>query len=85
MGAVAKVVTTAKSVDDNATTLRLCSEFPGRVVSFCMGELGLPSRLMSMFFQSPILYSALPNEPVAPGQLSIQTMLAFRSLIQEHG
>lgn len=79
-GTVAKVVTTAKSVDDNATTLKLCSEFPGRVVSFCMGELGVTSRVMSMFFQAPIVYSALPGEPVAPGQLSIQTMLSFRSL-----
>lgn len=79
-GTVAKVVTTAKSVDDNATTLRLCSEFPGKVVSFCMGELGLTSRVASMFFGAPIAYSALPGEPVAPGQLSVQTMLAFRSL-----
>jgi 3-dehydroquinate dehydratase type I len=80
-GSIAKVVTTATSVEDNLKTLKLCGETPGRVVSFCMGQLGTPSRLMSMEMQAPIAYAALPNDPVAPGQVSVQTMLEFRGLV----
>lgn len=80
-GSVAKVVTTATKVEDNLSTVRLCSENPGKVVSFCMGELGAVSRVMSMGARAPLVYAALPHDAVAPGQLSIPTMLEFRGLL----
>ena len=47
-GSLAKVITTATGVEDNLTTLTLCRDRPGKVVSFCMGELGTLSRVVSM-------------------------------------
>jgi 3-dehydroquinate dehydratase-1 len=80
-GQLAKVVTTATTVEDNLRTLALCSDKPGKVVSFCMGELGTISRVVSMSLGAPIAYASLPNDPIAPGQLSIPTMKSLRSLM----
>lgn len=80
-GEIAKVVTTARRMEDNLRTLRLCEERRGGVVAFCMGELGSVSRLVSMEMGAPLVYAALPNETVAPGQLSIPTMLELRGLM----
>jgi 3-dehydroquinate dehydratase type I len=81
LGSLAKVVTTATKVEDNIATLALCRRGRGRVMSFCMGELGALSRVLSMRMDAPIVYTALPNEAVAPGQLSISTMRKLRSMI----
>jgi len=81
LGSLAKVVTTATSVDDNVTTLRLCGDRPGKIVSFCMGELGTVSRVASMRLGAPLAYASIPGEAVAPGQLSITTMRALRSMV----
>ncbi len=75
------MVTTATKLEDNVSALRLCEENPGKVTAFCMGEEGASSRLLSMFMQAPIAYAALPNDAVAPGQLSISTMIEFRGLV----
>ncbi len=80
-GSIAKVVTTATSVDDNTRTLALCEEKPGKVISFCMGELGTVSRVTSMRLGAPIAYASLPGEAVAPGQLSISTMQTLRRMV----
>ena len=80
-GSVAKVVTTAASVEDNLTTLALCRDDPGKTVSFCMGGLGTISRVVSMRLGAPLAYAALPNEAVAPGQLSISAMRELRSMV----
>ncbi len=81
LGSLAKVVTTATSVDDNVTTLRLCGDRPGKIVSFCMGELGTVSRVASMRLGAPLAYASIPGEAVAPGQLSITTMRTLRSMV----
>jgi len=80
-GSLAKVVTTAKSADDNITTLALCGGKPGKVVSFCMGELGTVSRVVAMRMGAPLVYASIPNEAVAPGQLSISTMRQLRRMV----
>lgn len=79
-GSLAKVVTTAKSVDDNVTTLELCTRNPGKAVSFCMGELGSVSRVVSMR-TAPLVYASIPNEAVAPGQFSISAMIRLRRMV----
>jgi 3-dehydroquinate dehydratase type I len=81
LGSLAKVVTVATSVEDNITALRLCVDRPGRIVSFCMGELGTVSRVASMRLGAPLAYASLPGEAVAPGQLSITTMRTLRSMV----
>jgi 3-dehydroquinate dehydratase type I len=81
LGSLAKVVTTATRVDDNLVTLTLCKEGRGKVISFCMGELGSLSRVLSMQMDAPIVYVSLQNEAVAPGQLSISTMRKLRSMV----
>jgi 3-dehydroquinate dehydratase type I len=80
-GVLAKVVTTAKSVDDNITTLSLCADEPSKTISFCMGGLGTLSRVVSMRLGAPLAYVSIPNEAVAPGQLSISTMRALRRMV----
>jgi 3-dehydroquinate dehydratase type I len=80
-GSLAKVVTTAGSPDDNLTTLSLCADDPGRTISFCMGGLGTISRVVSMRLGAPLAYVSIPDEPVAPGQLSISTMKALRRMV----
>jgi 3-dehydroquinate dehydratase type I len=79
-GSIAKVVTTATKMEDNLPTLRLCAERPGEVVSFCMGELGAVSRILSMRMSAPLAYASVPGEPLAPGQIPISTMKEFRDL-----
>ena len=80
-GSLAKVITTATGAEDNLTTLTLCRDRPGKVVSFCMGELGTLSRVVSMSLGAPLVYASLPNEPVAPGQLSIPAMQVLRGMV----
>jgi len=80
-GSLAKVVTTARSADDNVTTLSLCAEKPRKTISFCMGELGTLSRVVSMSLGAPLAYMSIPNEPVAPGQLSISTMKKLQGMV----
>jgi 3-dehydroquinate dehydratase len=36
---------------------------------------------MSMGMRAPLVYAALPDEGVAPGQLSIRAMVEFRGLV----
>lgn len=80
-GSLAKVVTTARSADDNLATLALCAEKPRKTISFCMGELGTVSRVVAMRLGAPLVYASLPDEAVAPGQLSVSTMRKLRSLV----
>ncbi len=80
-GALAKVITTATGFDDNLKTLTVCGDDPGRAISFCMGELGAISRVVSMRLGAPIAYASLPDEVVAPGQLSISTMRRLRRMV----
>lgn len=75
LGDIAKEITTATSIEDNALVLSLY-KYSGRtdLIAFCMGDRGVLSRIMCLFAGSPFAYASLPDEAVAPGQLSIQTM-----------
>ncbi len=82
LGSLAKIVTTARTVEDNLTTLALCRDAPGMVISFCMGELGIVSRVVSMRLGAPVAYASLPDEAVAPGQLSVSEMRTLREMVE---
>lgn len=77
-GGLSKVVTTARSALDNLTVLSLYDSRGPRPIAFCMGARGVISRVMAVERRSPIVYACMPGEPTAPGQLSLDYLLAIR-------
>ena len=72
---VIKLATMANSPLDNVRMLRLVSEAPILTAGFCMGELGLPSRILCGKYGSPWTYATFSSERVmAPGQMSFEEM-----------
>lgn len=78
---VAKIVTFARSYDDN---LRLLCLIPyakakgGPIIAFCMGEKGRMSRLFAPLLGAAWTYASLNRKRVsAPGQLTIWEMREF--------
>jgi 3-dehydroquinate dehydratase type I len=73
-----KIITMAKTVEDNLTTLRFISERQqqlkkNKLICFCMGKLGITSRILSPLFGSSFTYaSIITGEESAPGQLTIE-------------
>jgi 3-dehydroquinate dehydratase type I len=74
---VCKVVTTARSVEDNLTVLNFVSKAckSAKTVCFSMGELGKISRLLSPLFGGFFTFASLERgRETASGQLTIQEM-----------
>ena len=68
---IVKIVTMANSPSDNVRMLELVRSAKIPVVGFCMGELGIPSRILCGRYGSPFTYSSFSRErELAPGQLS---------------
>jgi 3-dehydroquinate dehydratase-1 len=68
---VAKVVTTATSLDDVRTLLEATlSAYPRPVATFAMGPLGAGTRVLCGLAGSLLTYGAV-GRPTAPGQLGI--------------
>ncbi len=81
---VCKIVTTAKQMEDNLTTLNFTSEASRKtkVVCFCMGELGKVSRLLSPLFGGFFTFASLESgSETASGQMTIQEMKASYELL----
>jgi 3-dehydroquinate dehydratase type I len=83
-----KIVAEARSIESN---LKLLSLYSGKLlkkkarhklVAFCTGELGLQSRILSLFALSPFGYVSLPGEPLATGQMDINSV---RNVIRVQG
>ena len=71
-----KVVTMANSVDDTLRVLSLYKSINRSVnlIAFCMGDIGIVSRVFCAFQSNcPFIYAAL-DRPVAPGQITIEQM-----------
>ena len=71
-----KLVTMANSLEDTLRVLNLYATVDKSVslVAFCMGEIGLVSRMLcALHPQCPFTYAAI-NRPVAPGQFTIEQM-----------
>ena len=81
-GGLVKIITTARTAADNLKILSLFDEQGARPIAFCMGSLGIFSRVMAMERGTPIAYGSLPGEPTAPGQPSIDQLLAMRRLLR---
>ena len=70
----AKIVTMARTYDDNIRVLRLLAEAEHRIplTAFCMGKFGRISRIIAPLLGSHITYLSLSEEEAtAPGQLTI--------------
>ena len=81
-GETVKIVTTAKAPEDIISVLELYRRDPRNLIAFCMGADGVASRVASLQFGSPVVYASLPNEPVAPGQLPVQLVVALKRLAE---
>ena len=81
---VCKIVTTAKRIEDNLTTLNFTStaSSKAKLVCFCMGELGKISRLLSPLFGGFFTFASLERgSETASGQMTIQEMKAAYELL----
>jgi len=69
---VCKLVTTARSFEDNVTVLQLISAFPNtKIVSMAMGHLGLTSRILCPLVGGDFTYaSAEKGKESAAGQIT---------------
>ncbi len=75
-----KIVTTAKSQEDNITILNFLhrARQRARIISFAMGELGKPSRILSPLFGGFFTMASVEQAAeTAPGQLTIRELKAI--------
>jgi 3-dehydroquinate dehydratase type I len=83
---IAKIVTLARSPEDNLRMLRLLAGARKKgqaVIAFCMGDQGRPSRALAPLFGSPMSYAALAEgEASAPGQWTVQEMRTLMKLLR---
>jgi len=74
-GDIFKLATMANTPEDNVRMLRLVSDAERPTIGFCMGELGIPSRILCGKYGAPWTYATFSSERVlAPGQLSFEEM-----------
>jgi 3-dehydroquinate dehydratase type I len=74
---ICKIVTTATQIEDNLTMLNFVSggRKKAKIVSFAMGELGKPSRILSPLFGAHFTIASLEKKrETAPGQMTIKEM-----------
>lgn len=65
---VCKIAVAAQSPEDVARVLQLQRTAPKPTVAFCMGDIGQPSRFLSLKFGAPWIYAAFNKERgIAPG------------------
>lgn len=70
---IVKIVTMANSPLDNVRMLKLVKDAKVPTVGFCMGEIGVVSRILCGKFGSPFTYATFSSERIlAPGQLSFE-------------
>jgi len=68
---VVKIAVAAQEPADNLRVLRLMRKPSKPTVAFCMGDLGIPSRILGAKFRAPFTYAAFNKERgIAPGILS---------------
>lgn len=85
MGAdICKVVTTATRPSDNLKILNFVEEKSAetKIVSFAMGQLGIPSRILCPMFGAEFTFAAFSQESrTADGQLSIEDLRSVWQLL----
>ncbi len=83
--AVVKIVTTARTIEDNLVILNLISFARKRsqnIISLCMGGQGVISRMIAPFMGNFLSFATLhKGGQSAPGQFTVQQMNRFKNLI----
>jgi len=72
---IIKICTMANQPGDNLRMLRLVESSKVPTVGLCMGDMGVPSRILAGRFGAPFTYATFSDErALAPGQLSFEQM-----------
>jgi 3-dehydroquinate dehydratase / shikimate dehydrogenase len=72
---IVKIATMANHPHDNLRMLRLIRGSKVPTVGLCMGDIGIPSRILAGKFGAPFTFATFHHErALAPGQLSYQQM-----------
>jgi 3-dehydroquinate dehydratase/shikimate dehydrogenase len=72
-GDIYKVAVMAQSPADNMRVLKLIQNSSKPVIAHCMGEMGMPSRILSLKYGAPFIYAAFNKERgIAPGLPSME-------------
>lgn len=72
---VVKICTMANRPQDNTRMFRLLSKVNVSTVAFCMGDMGIPSRILAGKYGAPFTYATFhADRALAPGQLSFEQM-----------
>jgi 3-dehydroquinate dehydratase/shikimate dehydrogenase len=81
---VVKIAVRAQHPTDNLRVLRLHEKAPMPTVAFCMGDLGVPSRILGARYGAPFTYAAFNKErTLAPGMPSfdeIEKVFHYREI-----
>ena len=73
---VVKIAVRAEHPLDNLRALQLCWQAEKPTIAICLGEMGLPSRILAAKFGAPFTYAAFNKERgIAPGILSVEEMV----------
>lgn len=84
---VVKIVTMANRPSDSVRMLQLVAKSKVPTVGFCMGDFGVPSRILCGKFGSPFTYASFSAErELAPGQVpfdEMQSLYRFDDLRRE--
>lgn len=73
---IVKIVTHANNITDNVRTYQLLQQSQMPVISFCMGELGIISRILYKRFGSYLTFASLQaGKESAPGQINVRELL----------
>jgi len=82
---ICKVVTTARSFEDNLSVLRLVAESTStRVVSFAMGPLGAMSRVLCPLVGGDFTYASIEKgKESAEGQITVQELVSIYQMVKE--
>ena len=72
---VIKIATMANHPQDNLRMVRMLRQAKLPTVGLCMGDIGIPTRILAGKFGAPFTYATFHHErSLAPGQLSFQQM-----------
>ena len=72
---IVKICTMANHPNDNLRMLQLTREAEVPTIGLCMGDIGIPTRVLAGKFGAPFSYATFHHErALAPGQLSFQQM-----------
>ena len=80
---VYKIIFTANKFEDNLVPIKLCKTYSQkghRIISFCMEEPGIFSRVACVMAGAFFTYAS-SEEKTAPGQLSLEEMKVFQQIL----